>query len=177
MFFKPKKKEEYTLSHSNRVIQDYYKRVNPPSCNRRQAEKYYIEMQLLAFKLSHYLNMNEDENEHVNQGNYNTTYLRENLSKKDFKFITKKFMEQLTGRELTELIKEQNSRIPNHIDTSEFFDEIDIGDSFYQIEYIPKNAEEVITRVVKKTELNKAIEEINKRIEVDSINVELYEYK
>jgi hypothetical protein len=87
---------------------DYFKRLNTPLLNRDK-NKYYPEIQQLAYNLVRYLKMNEDENEHSFQGNHNLTYLIENMTKSDFEFIVTKFLGRIPLNRLNELIKQDFS--------------------------------------------------------------------
>lgn len=75
-----------------------------PSLDRSNT-KYYSEMQQLAYNLVKYLSMNEDKNEHSCQGNYNLTYLRENMIDDDFKMIANMFLRRIPMGEVRQMIK------------------------------------------------------------------------
>lgn len=83
----------------------YLSTLKEPNVNRENA-KYYSEVQRIAIELMHYLKMNDNKNEHVNQGNWNMTYFRENLKKEDFKFLTMLCMKRIPTDELRQLIRE-----------------------------------------------------------------------
>lgn len=89
----------------NNNIVNYFKNLNKPPLDRSET-KYYEEMQLLAYNLVKYLKMNEDNNEKPYQGNYNFTYLRENMTENDFEFIAIKFLKNIPLCKLKQLIKE-----------------------------------------------------------------------
>lgn len=87
----------------------HFSKLEQPSLNR-DSTKYYPEMQQLAYNLVRYLKMNEDKNEDSYQGNYNLTYLIENMSESDFDFVITKFLEQIPFKKLRELIKNNFSK-------------------------------------------------------------------
>ncbi|HLO11316.1 MAG TPA: hypothetical protein VK190_03545 [Pseudoneobacillus sp.] len=74
-----------------------------PSLNRDDA-KYYSEMQVLAYNLVKYLKMNNAPGEDSCQGNYNMTYLEENMSKEDLKFVVDKMLRRIPIREVKEMM-------------------------------------------------------------------------
>lgn len=89
-------------------FQKYIASLKEPSTDRTNS-KYYEDIQRLAYELVRYLRMNDDKNEHVNQGNWNFTYLAENMKRKDLAYITAKLMKRFTSEELIALIKEHFS--------------------------------------------------------------------
>jgi hypothetical protein len=76
-----------------------------PSIDRGNS-KYYSEMQQLAYNLVKYLSMNEDKNESNFQGNYNLTYLEENMTNEDFKMIANSFLRRIPIGEVKIMIKD-----------------------------------------------------------------------
>ena len=80
-------------------IIDYLKQFKP-SLDRSDS-KYYSEMQQLSYNLVKYLSMNNDKNEQNYQGNYNLTYISENMTPEDFEMITSAFMRNISLGALT----------------------------------------------------------------------------
>jgi type III secretory pathway component EscV len=79
-------------------------RPEPPLS--RYGTKYYDEMQQLAYNLVRYLRMNDDFNEENKyQGNFNFTYLQENMTEEDFLFLVEKFMRSTPLGKLKEILK------------------------------------------------------------------------
>lgn len=83
----------------------YISSLKKPSLDRVN-EKYYDEMQHLAYNLVRFLRMNDDKKEHGCQGNYNFTYLKENMSEKDFVFVMLQFMRRVPIGELRSIIRD-----------------------------------------------------------------------
>lgn len=81
----------------------YQQKLSNPSLERKYT-KYYEEMQQLAYNLVRYLKMNEIQEENAYQGNYNLTYLVENMTKDDFYFIVAKMLRKIPNKDLKELI-------------------------------------------------------------------------
>jgi hypothetical protein len=73
----------------------------------RENEKYYYEMKKLSGDLVHYLNMNENPNEEIYQGEYNLAYLQEHMSEEDFQKITLSFMKNISLGTLREYISNE----------------------------------------------------------------------
>lgn len=82
---------------------EYIKQFNP--CLDRTNTKFYSEMQWLAYNLIKYLNMNGDP-DNTFQGNWNFTYLKENMTEDDFTDITRIFMSSIPLGRLKEMIDE-----------------------------------------------------------------------
>jgi len=76
-----------------------------PSLDRTDS-KYYSEMQQLSYNLIKYLNMNDNKNESSFQGNYNLTYLAENMTNEDFKTIANLFLRRISIGEVRVMIRE-----------------------------------------------------------------------
>ena len=72
----------------------------------RSKDKYYEEIQQLAYNLVRYLKMNDNPNEHSCQGNYNLTYLIENMTNENFEFIVIQFLKRISLGKLRNLINE-----------------------------------------------------------------------
>jgi len=89
----------------DKKFEKYISNLRKPSLDRENS-KYYEEIQRLAYELVKFLRMNEDKNEHNNQGNWNLTYLIENMKPKDFKYVTTSFMKRIPLNELKEMIEE-----------------------------------------------------------------------
>lgn len=71
----------------------------------RNKSKYYPEMQQLAYNLIRYLNMNNNPNENNPcQGNYNVTYLIENMSESEFHNIIRTLIRRIPLGKLKDLI-------------------------------------------------------------------------
>ena len=75
-----------------------------PSMDRRN-DKYYPEMQQLTYNLLRYLGMNEDPNEHPCQGNYNMTYLVENMTNEELYEFVGRFIRRLNQTQLIYIIE------------------------------------------------------------------------
>lgn len=87
-------------------LDNYISTLKEPSIDRTDT-KYYTEIQTLAVELIHYLKMNDDKNEHANQGNWNMTYFVENLKKEDLEFLTIQCMKRIPTGRLKSLITER----------------------------------------------------------------------
>ena len=86
-------------------IIDYLCQHKAPT--NRDHRKYYQEIQQLAFNLVRYLKMNEDENEeNLYQGNFNLTYLKENMAHEDFKMITRMFLKRIPIGEVKQMMED-----------------------------------------------------------------------
>ena len=86
-------------------IKDYLSQFTPSSLDRKSA-KYYSEMQQLAYNLVRYLRMNEDIHEGSCQGNYNLTYLEENLTEEDYLFVLDKMLRRIPMGKVRDMINE-----------------------------------------------------------------------
>lgn len=78
--------------------------MNEEWIQHRNNSKYYHEMQQLALNLVHYFKMNDTPDEEKYQGNYNVTYLIENMTKENFYFIVSKFLRNIPLGDLKEII-------------------------------------------------------------------------
>lgn len=85
-------------------MQEYLSQFKP-SLDRSNA-KYYSEMQSLAYNLVKYLRMNEDKNETSFQGNYNHTYLKENMTEEDYLFVLNKMLRSIPMYKVKDMIRE-----------------------------------------------------------------------
>lgn len=70
----------------------------------RENSKYYSEMQVLAYNLVKYLKMNDALGEDDCQGNYNLTYLEENMTKEDYMFIAERFLGRIAIYEVRNML-------------------------------------------------------------------------
>lgn len=182
LFYKSVKtvKDIFNFKNRNRKIEEYFSKIEiNPSLNRNR-DKYYVEMQLLAFQLIRYLRMNDDENEHSNQGNWNWTYFKENLTSDDFQFLANKITGSLRPDGWEKVIKHwkisDGRKAEIESMTNHTFIEDDIGDSYLRIVYKPVNHGE-IRRIVKKSDLKEAINEINSRVEIEYLRTEVVDYR
>ena len=82
----------------------YLSKLPKPSLSR-DGEKYYEEMQDLAYHLVYYVSMNDNPSEHPCQGNYNLTFLEENMTEKDYLFIVDKLMRRIPLCTLKEMYR------------------------------------------------------------------------
>lgn len=85
------------------MIQEYFKEFKP-SLDRSNS-KYYEEMQILSHSLVKYLKMNNNPEEHPYQGDYNLTYLKENITDKDFDCIVEMMLKRIPLGRVAEIIK------------------------------------------------------------------------
>ncbi|ATF13547.1 hypothetical protein A616_16655 [Brevibacillus brevis X23] len=85
-----------------------FKRIFKPKLPRttlnRENEKYHPEMQKLARDLVKYLSMNEDPNEETFQGNWNLTFLEENMTVEEYDKIVFQMMCRIPLGRLIEVI-------------------------------------------------------------------------
>lgn len=161
MFYSISKHFKKNSHNSNDTIRDYFAKVESPTTNRNgKNNKYYVEMQLMAFQLMRYLKMNNDPNEHSNQGNWNWTYFKENMADEDIQLLIEYINgEQYAGDKQAKLLEES-----------------DIGDTCLRIIYKPVNHDE-IKRIVMKKNLKVAMDEIYSRVEIEYLRTEIVEYK
>lgn len=73
---------------------NYIESLSPPGLDRKK-ERHYEKIQRLAYDLVRYMRMNTAKGEHVNQGNWNTTYLIENMKPKDFEFVVSQLLKRI----------------------------------------------------------------------------------
>lgn len=87
------------------AFEKYVESLRPPGLDRAK-EKHYDQVQRLAYDLVRYLRMNTAKGEHVNQGNWNTTYLIENMKPKDFEFVVAQLLKRIPIGQLRRMIDE-----------------------------------------------------------------------
>lgn len=175
VFFRFKRIADKYKGNKNTTIEEYFSKIKSPSMNRSNHSKYYIEMQLLAFQLSRYLDMNGAEGEHSNQGNWNWTYFRENLTEEGFQRLANYVLGDMNQVQWEKAIQRWKS-LSRDREYWESLVEEDIGDSYFRITYKPIGSEE-IKRIVKKRDLKEAVSEIGGRVELEYLRTEVVEYK
>lgn len=94
-------------------FEKYIKQLEPPGLDRSKS-RHYQEVQRLSYSLVRYLRMNDDKNEHVNQGNWNLTYLIENMKQKDHYFITSQLMKRIPLNHLQKILDEDFTDSSRH---------------------------------------------------------------
>jgi hypothetical protein len=166
--FKKFKNKADQISNKNEELSNYFSKLKDPGYDRKN-DLYYVEMQQLAFNLARYLKMETKDN--VFQGNWNFTYLTENLSKEDYMLIARKFLGNLTAPQWKEII--QSSSFKDDKELIELVDDVIKSNSIYEIKYKPKLQAENITYVVK-PDLHRALVELENKFELESIEYKLY---
>lgn len=179
--FKKLQQAVFDVKNRNTKIVNYFARFTRDPGLDRNNSKYYVEMQLLAFQMTHYLKMNDDKNEHAFQGNYNWTFFRENLSNEDFQLLAKKFLGSMNLPQWLEAIEdwsfsESQEYALNVINDKSTLSNADIGDTMVKIIYKPVNSK-IEERLVCKKDVAEAMTKINTRVEVEYIKTEFCEYK
>ncbi|WP_064199113.1 hypothetical protein [Brevibacillus brevis] len=87
-----------------KLLKQIFKPKLPRTTLNRESEKYYSEMQKLARDLVSYLSMNEDPNEETFQGNWNLTFLEENMTEEEYEKIVFQMMCRIPLGRLIEII-------------------------------------------------------------------------
>lgn len=162
--------EEVSLEKDNKNLEiiDHFKYFDNPSISRKDT-LYYVEMQQLAFNLVRYL---KTSNKNTLQGNWNFTYLTENMSREDFILIARKFLGRMNATEWKEMIKSSSFSDDKH-GMLQLVDDNIKSHSVYKITYKPKLQDEQIT-YVDKPDLYKALAELEKRFELEKLEYKLY---
>jgi hypothetical protein len=168
MFKKFKNAATEEKNNRNQEITEYFSQLKNPSISRKD-DLYYLEMQQLAFNLVRYLRMETKNNSC--QGNWNMTYLEENMSKDDYMFVARKFLGRMTATEWKDMIG--NSPFREGYGLLELVEDKIDNYSVYEIKYKPKLKEEKIT-YVDKPDLYRALAELEKRFELEKIEYKLF---
>src|SRR5690606_11737437 len=121
-----------------------------------------------------YLKMNDDPNEQQFQGNYNFTYLKENMSEEDFLFLVTKFMmstklgdlKRIIDNEFTdssiEFLRDSINKKPNM--------QVNKNNSGYVMECVNDNNETTYFKCNSSEELLETIIDINKNYSFKEVN-------
>lgn len=173
MFFRGSSSNKNTIDKNNKniEIESYFEKLPNPSLNRN-GDRYYVEIQLLAFKLMRYLKMNNYNEEHSCQGNYNWTYFKENLSDEDWGFLVKKILGSMNTHDWEDAINYWKN---NREDQEKFLHLVksDVEDTLMRIVYKTKNNQEV-SYIVQKKDLGEAVGDIYSRVDVEYLETSEY---